>query len=450
MKIDLLVPMLQRWNLPLYMLYAFPSRRWGREKFIERYLLMNIFTNLLNSGVELDKNDKKKYKINFINFILLFSIILYLVFIPINLIFYERFITAYAEIFFFIINLVGLIYLRKTLEYEKVAYIILIFPLINYAVTLTHHGSIYQSGFYWFFLYPIFAMLLKSNKEGPYWVGLQLLMLLYWYFHITLSNIDTGYNPNLLLILLFALILETAVVMYYEKTRKRYAKIIVNQNKILSEHGKKLEYKVIAQEQEIIDIQRDIIFTMGSIGERRSKETANHVKRVAGYSQHFASLLNFEQDEIDMIYQASPMHDIGKVAIADNILNKPAKLTPDEFEQMKLHSTIGFDMLKGSNRPLLQMAATIAQQHHERWDGSGYPNGLIGKNIHIYARITAIADVFDALGSKRVYKEAWDDKRIFARLKEQKSKHFDPVLVDLFFENLDKFLEIREKYKDIY
>ena len=145
---------------------------------------------------------------------------------------------------------------------------------------------------------------------------------------------------------------------------------------------------------------------------------------------------------------ASPMHDIGKVAIPDNILKKPAQLTDIEFKIMKTHTEIGYGLLKGSNREVLNAAAIVAYEHHEKYDGSGYPRGLKGDDIHIYGRITAIADVFDALGSERCYKKAWKDEKIFQLLEEERGKHFDPKLIDLFLENKNKFLKIRDKYTD--
>jgi HD-GYP domain-containing protein (c-di-GMP phosphodiesterase class II) len=201
--------------------------------------------------------------------------------------------------------------------------------------------------------------------------------------------------------------------------------------------------------KELEDTQKEVIFTMGAIGESRSKETGNHVKRVAEYSKLLALYYGLDEKESNMLKQASPMHDIGKVAIPDAILNKPAKFTIEEFEIMKKHSFIGYDMLKHSNRQLLKTAAIVAYEHHEKYDGSGYPRGLIGEEIHIYGRITAIADVFDALGSDRCYKRAWELDKILNLFQEEKGKHFDPVLIDLFFENLDEFLKIRENFKDI-
>ncbi len=200
---------------------------------------------------------------------------------------------------------------------------------------------------------------------------------------------------------------------------------------------------------EIEDTQKEVVFTMGSIGESRSKETGNHVKRVAQYSKILALHYGLSKKEAELIKQASPMHDIGKVAIPDSILNKPGRFNEEERKIMNTHAKLGYDMLKHSKRTLLKAAATISLQHHEKWDGTGYPNRLKGEEIHIYGRITALADVFDALGSDRCYKKAWNDEKIFKLFKEERGKHFDPKLIDIFFDNLDDFLKIREQFKDV-
>lgn len=205
---------------------------------------------------------------------------------------------------------------------------------------------------------------------------------------------------------------------------------------------------VINVHKEIEETQREVIYKMGEIGESRSKETGNHVKRVAEYSKLLALKYGLSEEESEMLYDASPMHDIGKVGIPDSVLKKPGKLDADEWEIMKTHSEIGFNVLKGSNREILKAAATVAYEHHEKYDGTGYPNGLKGEDIHIYGRITAVADVFDALGSDRAYKKAWSDEDIFELFRSSRGTHFDPKLVDIFFENLDQFLEIRGKFRD--
>jgi len=200
--------------------------------------------------------------------------------------------------------------------------------------------------------------------------------------------------------------------------------------------------------QEIEETQKEVIYKMGEVGETRSKETGNHVKRVAEYSRLLATLCGLSQEEANILFTASPMHDIGKVGIEDSILKKPGKLTDEEFSIMKKHAEIGYNVLKGSNREVLNAASIVSYEHHEKWDGSGYPRGLQGEDIHIYGRITAIADVFDALGSDRCYKKAWEDERIFSLFEEEKGRHFDPRLVELFLEQKDQFIEIREQYRD--
>ncbi len=201
--------------------------------------------------------------------------------------------------------------------------------------------------------------------------------------------------------------------------------------------------------QEIVTTQREVISTMGAIGETRSKETGDHVKRVAEYSKLLALKCGLSEKEAEEIKMASPMHDIGKVGIPDNILNKPGKLTDEEFEVMKTHAELGYEMLKASQQSLLKTAAIISMEHHEKWDGSGYPRGLKADEIHIYGRITAIADVFDALGHDRVYKKAWPLEEILTLFKNGRGTHFDPNLVDIFHEYLDEFLAIKELFDGI-
>ncbi len=211
--------------------------------------------------------------------------------------------------------------------------------------------------------------------------------------------------------------------------------------------GKSLESAQLTHEIE--ETQKEIIFTMGEIGESRSKETGNHVKRVAEYSYILALGIGMSQEEADLLKMASPMHDIGKVAIPDEVLKKPGKLTDEEFAVMKSHTQIGYNLLKNSNRHILKTAAIVAYQHHEKWNGKGYPCGLKGEDIHIYGRITAIADVFDALGSERVYKKAWELDRILNLFKEERGEHFDPKVVDTFFEQLTNIVKIRDAYSDL-
>lgn len=200
--------------------------------------------------------------------------------------------------------------------------------------------------------------------------------------------------------------------------------------------------------QDIIDTQKDITFTLGEIIEARSNETGNHIWRVAGGARLLGEKLGLGDDEVDLLWLASPLHDLGKIGVPDQILNKPGSLDGDEWELMQGHADIGYQILKGSNRKILQTAAQIAIQHHERWDGKGYPNGLKGEQIHIFARIIAILDVFDALSNNRCYKKAWDKGRVLHFIKEGREKRFDPRLVDILLENIDAFYKIQDEYPD--
>ncbi len=200
--------------------------------------------------------------------------------------------------------------------------------------------------------------------------------------------------------------------------------------------------------EEVENTQKEIIFTLGEIAETRSKETGYHVKRVAEYSKLLAIKYGIPEEEAEIVRLASSMHDVGKVAVPDAILNKPGKLTPEEFETIKNHTIHGYAMLNHSNREIIKTAATIAHQHHEKFNGQGYPNGLSGEEIHIYGRIAALADVFDALGSERVYKKAWPLEDILDYFRQESGQHFDPGLVTIFFDNLSGILKIRDQYLD--
>ncbi|MCF6461003.1 hypothetical protein C3E88_08060 [Clostridium sp. Cult3] len=207
-------------------------------------------------------------------------------------------------------------------------------------------------------------------------------------------------------------------------------------------------FESLCLNKEIEATQREILYLLGEVTEARSEETGNHVKRVSKYSHILAEKYGLSPRSTMLISMASPIHDIGKVAIPDSILLKPGKLTSEEFDIVKTHTTIGYNLLKGSNRELLKSAAIIAYEHHERYDGKGYPQGLKGDEIHIFGRIVAVADVFDALGSPRVYKKPWVMNDILKYFKEERGKHFDPDLIDILFNNLDEFIAVKEKFSD--
>ena len=210
---------------------------------------------------------------------------------------------------------------------------------------------------------------------------------------------------------------------------------------------KQLNHSLVELNNEIEDTLRETIFTMGVIEEQRSKETKNHTKRVTEYSRLLATKLELPVRDIELIASASPLHDIGKLGIPDEILLKPDKLTEKEFEVMRNHAAIGCSMLAHSERDMLKAAAVIAHQHHEKWDGTGYPWGLQGEDIHIYGRIVGLADVFDALLSERHYKAAWPLDEVVAWVEKERGRHFDPSLVDILMENMDEFVAIGERYR---
>ena len=226
-----------------------------------------------------------------------------------------------------------------------------------------------------------------------------------------------------------------------------YHKQIQNQKQALEEQVQ-LRTKEL---QEALKLSKqteyEISIRLGRASEFRDLETGGHIKRMSLYSQLLAQLYGLDEEESDLVLYAAPLHDIGKVGIPDKILLKPGRFEPEEFEEMKKHSEIGAKILEGAEKfPVINAGKIIAMQHHEKYNGSGYPNGIKGQDIHLYARIITIADVFDALSSKRCYKEAMSLEKVLEIMKKDTGSHFDPELMELFFNNLDKFLAIKENY----
>jgi len=207
-------------------------------------------------------------------------------------------------------------------------------------------------------------------------------------------------------------------------------------------------YENLLLKDEILASQKELAYILGEAVEQRSKETGSHVKRVAHFSYLLALEYGLNQEQADLIKLASPLHDVGKIAIPDRILKKPGKFTQDEWEIMKSHAQQGADLLKSDDNEVLKMGEIIAAQHHEHWQGGGYPSDLKGEDIHIAGRITALADVFDALGCKRCYKEPWPIEDILNEIDKQKGKQFDPKLVELLHKNLDEMLAIRDAFPE--
>jgi putative two-component system response regulator len=201
-----------------------------------------------------------------------------------------------------------------------------------------------------------------------------------------------------------------------------------------------LAQKVREQTREIRESREEIALRLISASEERDNETGQHVRRIGLYAAAMGMFLGWTQEQVDRIRAAAPMHDIGKIGVPDAILQKPGTLTDDEWIVMRQHTTMGARILQGSKVGFIQMATGIAQSHHEKWDGSGYPEGLRGTDILLEARITAIVDVYDALSHKRSYKSSWTEERVLDTLRAGRGIHFDPQLLDLFF---DAFAEMR-------
>jgi response regulator RpfG family c-di-GMP phosphodiesterase len=209
-----------------------------------------------------------------------------------------------------------------------------------------------------------------------------------------------------------------------------------------------ITYESLLLREEIQETQRSTVFILGEAVERRSKETGAHVRRVGELSALLAESSGMRAADVEFMRQASPLHDVGKIGIPDRVLNKPGKLDAEEWEIMKTHARIGFELLSKSDKRILQLGAIIAHEHHERWDGAGYPRGLLGDQINIAGRIVALADVLDALVSGRCYKEAWEFDAALGYITEQSGKQFDPALVQQLLDHLEAVHEIYRRYPD--
>jgi len=192
----------------------------------------------------------------------------------------------------------------------------------------------------------------------------------------------------------------------------------------------------------------DTIFRLGVAAEYRDKETANHIKRMSHYCALLARGLGWSGEAVETILWSSLMHDVGKLGIPDSILQKPGRLTSEERKVMELHTNIGGSILKGAKAPVLLKSRIVALTHHEKFDGTGYPRGLKGEKIHLEGRITILADVFDALSSKRVYKEAMPEAEVLRILTEGRGTHFDPAILDVFLGKLEEVRTIKDRYSD--
>ncbi|MBU8871563.1 MAG: DUF3369 domain-containing protein [Gemmatimonadales bacterium] len=209
-----------------------------------------------------------------------------------------------------------------------------------------------------------------------------------------------------------------------------------------------MAYHNVNLSREIIETQKEIIHTLGEVVETRSKETANHVLRVGKMAHLLGKLTGLDDEEAAILRLAAPMHDVGKVGISDKILNKPGRLTAEEYRHMQTHSVIGHEILGKSERRIMRSAAKVALQHHEKWDGSGYPQGLVGSDIDYFSRITALVDVFDAVANHRIYRQAWELDRVVEMVRAESGGHFEPGLVEIFLANLEDFVGIIRENPD--
>ncbi|MHC4781415.1 MAG: HD domain-containing phosphohydrolase [Planctomycetota bacterium] len=200
--------------------------------------------------------------------------------------------------------------------------------------------------------------------------------------------------------------------------------------------------------RELREAHLDTIFRLSVAAEYRDLDTAGHIRRISDHSALLGASVGLAEDKVDLIRYTSPMHDVGKIGVPDAILLKPGKLTPEERAIMEQHTVIGAKILENSDAVVLKESEVVAISHHEKWDGSGYPNGLAGEDIPLEGRIVAVADVFDALSSPRCYKPAFPQEKVMSILKEGRGNHFDPGLLDAFFDSLEDHQQIRERYRE--
>ena len=241
----------------------------------------------------------------------------------------------------------------------------------------------------------------------------------------------------------------TKPVDYFEcRTRCRNLLALRHQQQIIKQRAGWLESKVKEAIEEVAQREAETLLRLARAGEYRDEGTGNHVIRMARFSRIIAETLGIADDDCDLIERAAPMHDIGKIGIPDQVLLKPHRLSAQEWRVMRMHSAIGYEILRDSPSKYLQTGALIAQHHHERYDGAGYPDGLAGEEIPLNARIVTVADVYDALTSQRPYKQAWPMHKALCYLKTQRGRQFDPACVDAFLANLDKVATIQASFGD--
>lgn len=297
----------------------------------------------------------------------------------------------------------------------------------------------------WGLSIPFVAVMTSSTERLKIWlyrtVALVILMTAGAYLFPQYIRYDTF--P--LFSLLWALIFISYMAYSYKSIQEKLEKKIFTYQHSLEEKIEEAVKEIALLNKNLNETQIEVLERLGTLGEYRSTETGEHVKRVGLYTKKLALLAGVDEEQAMLFKRAAPLHDIGKVGIPDAILNKPGKFTKEEYIAMQDHALIGERILSDSDKPLIQIAAQIAGGHHEKYDGSGYPRALQGEHIPLSARIVAIADVFDALYSSRVYKASWSIEDVIVYFEEESGKHFDPKLATLFLDNIDDFVAIYDE-----
>ncbi|MBN1944325.1 MAG: response regulator [Bradymonadales bacterium] len=285
--------------------------------------------------------------------------------------------------------------------------------------------------------YPDMATVMVTGVDDPSIANAALTLGAYGY-------IIKPFELNEILINIDNALRRRKLEMENRQHREKLEQLVAERTQDLQEAIRKLQ----RADAEIRYTREEVIRRLAKAAEFRDIETADHIERMSRYCELLAKRLGLDADQVELIRTASPMHDVGKIGTPDRILLKPGKLTPEEFDIMKQHAEIGYRILSGSGVHLLETAASIALTHHEHFDGEGYPQGLKGEQIPLEGRVAAIADVFDALTRKRIYKDAFSVDRAIEIMREGRERHFDPELLDLFLGSFDEVRDIMRLYPD--
>jgi len=369
---------------------------------------------------------------------------LMLFFQPLSLVtnyYHDRYSFAILYLFTSIATLVHLQGYYRTHDYDKAVEKIMVI-LTALFFTFFFIGKQESFDVLWVLVLPVVGMMLASLERLYVWLKIFLFFLASMSLGSYIFPEMIKYHTFALFSLLWAGIFIAFMAYYYAKIKANLEDQIHTYQNFLQDKIDASTREILALNASLEETQSEIVERLGILGEYRSKETGAHVRRVGIYAKVLAKLSGQDEKIADLLENAAPLHDIGKVGISDAILNKPAPLTDEEYETMKDHTLIGQSILKDSDKPLIQLASEIAGGHHEKYDGSGYPLGLKGDDIPLSARIVTIADVFDALISRRVYKESWSENETQQYFLNQKGRHFDPLLTDIFLENFNSFVEI--------